>query len=232
MTAHAVASRDWSSRWVPLALIGLVLIPLVAGSLRLVELSGGAHQLPVNPRITASPLPFVVHIVSALGYAVLGAFQFSSRLRRRRPGWHRRAGRLLVVLGLAVAASALWMTQLYPAQPGTGTLLYVFRLAAGSGMAAAIVLGFAAIRRGDVPSHRAWMTRAYAVAVAAGTQAFTQGIGGAVLGASGLTTTLMLGAGWLVNLAVAESVIRRQHRRSSAPRASTALAVTVEAVSP
>jgi uncharacterized membrane protein len=45
--------------------------------------------------------------------ATLGAFQFSSRVRRRRPGWHRMAGRVLVVLGLAVAFSALWMTLFY-----------------------------------------------------------------------------------------------------------------------
>ena len=86
-----------------------------------------------------------VHIVSAIAYAVLGAFQFSAGLRRRRPGWHRAAGRVLVVLGLAVAVSALWLTLFYPRQPGTGELAYIFRLAFGSGMAASVVLGFAAI---------------------------------------------------------------------------------------
>ena len=73
---------------------------------------------PANPRLTASPVPLVVHIVSALAYAVLGAFQFSAALRRRRPGWHRAAGRVLVVLGLAVAFSALCLTLFYPRQPG------------------------------------------------------------------------------------------------------------------
>jgi hypothetical protein len=84
------------------------------------------------------------------------------------------AGRVLVALGLAVAFSALWMTQFYHRQPGTGELTYVFRLTAGSGMAASIILGFAAIRRGDLTRHQAWMTRAYALALGAGTQVFTQ----------------------------------------------------------
>lgn len=53
------------------------------------------------------------------------------------------------------------------------------------------------------------MTRAYALALGAGTQVFTQGIGNAVFGASKLNTALMLGAGWGINLAVAEYVIRR-----------------------
>jgi hypothetical protein len=57
------------------------------------------------------------------------------------------------------------------------------------------------------------MARAYALALGAGTQVFTQGIGGTVFGASQLTTDLSLGAGWVINLAVAEYIIRRHHRR-------------------
>ena len=46
---------------------------------------------------------------------------------------------------------------------------------------------------------------------------FTQGIGEAVFGVGVFETDLMLGAGWLVNLAVAEYVIRR---RTGAPVAA------------
>jgi uncharacterized membrane protein len=204
--------------WVPFALVALVLVPAIAGSLRLVELAGGPQLIPANPRLTASPVPVLVHIISALTYALLGAFQFSASLRRRRPGWHRAAGRVLVLLGLGVAFSALCLTLFYPRQPGTGALAYVFRLAFGSGMAASIILGFTAIRRGDVARHRAWMTRAYALALGACTQVFTQGIGKAVFGTSELTTDLCLGAGWAINLAVAEYVIRRPARRRAITR--------------
>lgn len=51
-------------------------------------------------------------------------------------------------------------------------------------MAISIILGFKAIREGDVARHRVWMTRAYALALGAGTQVFTQGIGKAVFGTS------------------------------------------------
>jgi uncharacterized membrane protein len=216
VTVHAAARPTRPTGWVgwtPVLLIALVVIPAIAGSLRLVELSGGPHLLPANPRMTASPVPVLVHITSAVGYAVLGALQFSPQFRRRRPGWHRMAGRALVALGLAVACSALWMTQFYPRQPGTGELSYLFRLAFGSGMGVSIVLGIDAIRRGDVIRHGAWMTRAYALALGAGTQVFTQGIGSAVFGAGELTTDLGLGAGWAVNLAVAEHLIRRRGNR-------------------
>jgi uncharacterized membrane protein len=205
---------------VPYALLALVLVPAISGSLRLIEVAGGPHVMPANPSITASPAPVVVNIVCAVLYAVLGAFQFSASLRRRHPRWHRRAGRVLVVLGLAVAFSALWMTQFYPRHPGNGELAYLFRLAFGSGMAACIVLGFTAIRSGDVARHRAWMTRAYALALGAGTQVITQGVGQAVFGINELTTDLGLGAGWVINLAVAEYVIRRE--RVGGPRTGKA----------
>ncbi len=203
----------------PFALVALVLIPAIAGSLRLVELSGGPLLLPANPRMTASPAPVFAHITSAIAYATLGAFQFSATLRRRHPAWHRAAGRVVLVLGMAVALSALWMTLFYARQPGTGELAFLFRLAFGSGMASSIILGFAAIRRGDVARHQAWMTRAYALALGAGTQTFSLGIGHAAFGTSALTTDLSLGAGWAINLAVAEYVIRR-HRNGRTLRAT------------
>ncbi len=199
----------------PFVLVALVLVPTIAGSLRLVELAGGPLLLPANPRMTASPLPVIVHITCAVPYAVLGAFQFSSRLRRRHRGWHRTAGRVVVGLGLAVALSALWMALFYPRQPGTGELAFLFRLIFGSAMAACIVLGFSAIRRADVATHLAWMTRAYAIAVAAGTQVFTQGIAKGALGSNTLTTDLALGAGWVINLAVAELILHRYARPRS-----------------
>jgi uncharacterized membrane protein len=159
--------------------------------------------------MTASPVPVFVHVLSAVPYAVLGAFQFSSRLRRRHPRWHRASGRVVVVLGLLVALSGLWMTLFYARQPGTGELSFLFRLTFGSALAACILLALSAIRRGDVPTHRAWMTRGYAIAVAAGTQAFTLAVVPAVFGSGVLTRDLSLGVAWLVNLAVAEVVIRR-----------------------
>lgn len=216
MTLHVARRPTRPARptgWVPFALIAIVAIPAVAGSLRLVELAGGPLLLPANPRMTASPLPVFVHVLSAVPYAVLGAFQFSSRLRRQHPHWHRAAGRIVVVLGLAVALSGLWMTLFYTRQPGTGELAYLFRLTFGSALAGGIVLGLSAIRRGDVPTHQAWMTRAYAIALAAGTQTFTLAVGPALLGPGVLAKDLSLGAAWLINLAVAEVVIRRSTSR-------------------
>ena len=203
----------------PLGLVALSVVPIIAGSFRLVELSGGAAILPAKP---TSPLPLVLHIVSASVYSVLGAFQFSAGFRRRRPGWHRVAGRLLVVLGLIVASSALWLTISTPRFEGSGELYFLFRLVFGSAMALSIVLGFLAIRRRDVTRHRAWMIRAYAIALAAGAQVFTLGIGEAIVGKGDTSSALFAGAGWVINLAVAEWVIRRRPARHVVPRGARA----------
>jgi len=208
------------------ALVALSLIPVVSGSLRLIEVAGGPQLMPANARIESSPAPLVVHVLGAALYALLGAFQFSARLRRRHPRWHRRAGRILVGAGLAVAFSGLWMTLFYSGAPG-GLLLWAIRLVVGTTMAAAIVLGFAAIRRRDIAAHRAWMMRAYALGLGAGTQAFTEGIGEALLGTGDLSKAISMGSGWVINVIVAEWLIRRPSiRRARRARARAALAVS------
>jgi uncharacterized membrane protein len=220
------ADRDRSGWRVPLALVILSLIPVISGSLRLLELAGGPQLMPSNLRIAASPAPLVVHVLGATLYALLGAFQFSARLRRRHLNWHRTSGRVLVAAGLAVAGSGLWMTLFYTGAPG-GNLLWVIRLLVGTTMAASIVLGFAAIRRRDIAAHRAWMMRAYALGLGAGTQAFTEGIGEALLGTGDLGKAISMGSGWAINAIVAEWLIRRPAvTRSRRARIRAALAAS------
>jgi len=210
-------SRSWP---VPAALVALSAIPLSAGTLRLVQLAGGPEVMPADDRFTGFPTALVVHITGAAIFALVGIFQFVPGIRRRHRAWHRRAGRVVAVAGLAVAGSALWLTLFYEAKPGTGDLLYVFRLVFASAMASCLVLGFTAIRRRDIAAHRAWMIRGYAIGLAAGTQAFTEGIGGAIFGTGVLSADLAKGAGWVINLAVAEWAIRRPERRRMRNRAA------------
>lgn len=211
------------STWrVPAALLVLLAIPLVSGSLRLLEVAGGPAVLPMNPRTAASPVALVLHVVGAAVFGVVGAFQFSARLRRRHRDWHRRAGRVLLGAGLVVAGSGLWLTLVHPGAPG-GALLWTVRLVVGSATAGCILLGFTAIRRRDVAAHRAWMIRAYALAVGAGTQVLTQGVGEGVFGTSDLSTGVSVSAGWVVNAVAAEWIIRRPAARTARrPRALVA----------
>jgi len=205
---------DWL---VPAGLIALSLIPVVAGAVRLNDLAGGVEITAENARFFASPVPVVTHIFSVTIYCILGAFQFHPGLRRRRPRWHRTAGRILVPAGLVAAASGLWMSQFYRLPAHDGELLYVFQLIFGFGMMLSIILGLAAILRRDIARHQAWMMRAYAIAVGAGTQAFTIMPWILIAGMpDALSKALLMGAGWVINLAVAEWFIRRRRPGSIA----------------
>lgn len=214
--------RARRATWIlPAALLLFGALPVAAGLVRLTQLFGGAAITPANARFFASPVPVVLHIVSAAFYALLGAFQFAAGLRRRRPGWHRLAGRLLVPCGLLVGLSALWMTLFYPRPEGVGALLTSLRLLFGSAMVACLVLGVTTIRRGNVAAHRAWMLRGYAIGLGAATQMLTLMVGELVIGPPGeLSRALLLGAGWLINLAVAERAIRKPPAHS--PHATSA----------
>src|SRR5207302_3483193 len=209
-----------ATQWLPpVGLIGLSLIPVIAGAVRLTELAGGPEITANNARFVASPIPVTVHIVSVTVYSLLGALQFVPALRRGRPSWHRIAGRILVPAGVLVALSGLWMTAFYPRPAGDGEALLVVRLIFGSAMLASIVLAVTAIRRRDFTSHGAWMTRGYAIALGAGTQVFTMLpwvlVFGPIGAADELPRTVLMTAGWLINLAVAEYVIRRRPARRS-----------------
>ena len=205
--------RSRASWLVPIGLLVLGIVPGIGGALRLAELGHSAPITAENARFFAALAPVALHIVSAVLFSVLGAFQFFPGLRRRRPLWHRYTGRLAAPLGLAAALSGLWMTLFYPNADANfdGPAVYVMRLAAGFGMAAAMVLALAAIAQRDIPVHQRWMTRAYALGMGAGTQVFTHiplSVWPEVQGE--LLRAVCMGTGWIINIVVAEWIIKRQ----------------------
>src|SRR5689334_8126142 len=214
MTTRTTTSQTPPRRagWqVPALLILLSLVPATAGTARLAELARGAAVTAANARFFAQPLPVVLHILAVIPFSILGALQFAPAFRRRHRGWHRAAGRVLGVCGLVAALTGLWMAHFYPWPEGDGEALYVLRLVFGSAMAASIVLGVGAARRRDLAAHGAWMTRAYAIGMGAGTQVLTHLPWFILVGGrpGESSRAVMMGAGWVINLAVAEWAIRR-----------------------
>lgn len=128
-------------------LLALTAVPVIAGAARVAQLTGGATVTPENARFFAQPVPVIVHIFSASTYCIVGAFQFSSALRRRWPVWHRWAGRFLAPSGITAALAGLWMTIFYPRPPADHLLLEAFRIVFGSAMIAA--------HRPGLPRHKA-----------------------------------------------------------------------------
>lgn len=206
--------REWL---IAAGLIVLALIPSLAGAVRVGEIATDAPVTPENARFIEMPLPVILHIVGALVYSLVGAFQFLPGLRRRHIGWHRFAGRyLLVPAGLIVALSGLWMTAFYDVPLIDGLALQISRYLVGVLMAASIVLALVAIARRDIPNHGAWMIRAYALAMGAGTQVLTSAPFAILFGTpSEFWRLVQMDAGWLINIVVAEVIIRRTILRKS-----------------
>ncbi|MBL8949373.1 MAG: DUF2306 domain-containing protein [Myxococcaceae bacterium] len=192
---------------VSIALVVLSLIPMLGGTARLLGFTG-VTAIDGQERFAADPVPAVLHIVTATSFATLGALQFAPRLRRRR--WHRVAGRVLAPLGIIASLSGIYMVATWPPKLHDSAALNALRVTAASAMVVFIVVSVVAARRRDFDAHARWMTRAYALGAAAGTSALT--LGPAVL-LNVLQTEagvlVLNGAGWLINVAVAEWALRR-----------------------
>ncbi|MEP6762863.1 MAG: DUF2306 domain-containing protein [Gemmatimonadaceae bacterium] len=215
--------KDWL---IPAGLIALSLVPAAAGIARLAQLAGGANITAENARFFAMPLPIILHIPAVVVYSMLGAFQFSPDFRRRNRKWHRTAGKVLALCGLLAATTGLWMARFYPSPPGDGELVYLERLVFGSAMCVSIALGLNAIRTRDFSAHGAWMTRAYAIGLGAGTQVLTHlpWFLFVDMKPGELPRGVMMGAGWVINVVIAEWIIRNRMIHSKVVLATRAIA--------
>jgi hypothetical protein len=130
------------------------------------------------------------------------------------------------------------MAQFYRLPAGDGMIVYVERLMAGTAMLTSIILSLDAIRRRDFKTHGDWMIRAYAIALGAGTQVFTH-IPWFVLvdtHPGKFPRGVMMGAGWLINVVVAEWIIRssrvtRTSRQAAVDSRASALPTALKEVS-
>jgi uncharacterized membrane protein len=200
---------------VPTGLVALSLVPVAAGSARLAQLAGGAPATEANERFVTAPLPVVLHVVGATIFCLLGALQFAPSLRRR--AWHRWSGRVVAPAGVVAALSGLWMAVYYDLPDSDTRALEAIRLVVGTAMTASILLAVVAVRRRDLAAHRDWMMRGYALGLGAGTQVLTTLVWVVPFGTpSPQVRTVLMGAGWAINLAVAEWFIR--HRPAPVPR--------------
>jgi uncharacterized membrane protein YozB (DUF420 family) len=210
------------SEW---ALFGLIFvysfIPAFGGLIRVLELAGGPQIAPANPRALLAPTPIILHILSSFLFCIVGALQFLPSIRRQRPAVHRAIGRVIAVAGCVSALSGLWMTYFFVFPEALqGAVLYWVRMGLGTVMVGLIVWALIAIRARNIFQHSAAMLRAYAIGQGASTQAVV-GIAWIIAvgseAAGPLRDGLMIFA-WVLNLLVAEILIRSILRPTKRPR--------------
>ena len=211
------ARRAWSLAVVAVG-FGLVLIYPYLG------LDSADSRIAVRDDLRYAVL--VVHIFPAAIALGLGPLQFVPRIRARRR-IHRTIGRIYLFAGVLPSAVAsipvaIWSGQLLT-QVGLTTAAVLWLSTGG--------LAYRAARRHDFAAHRAWMMRNYALTFLAVTSRIlvpmlllAQALaGGADPGSIGERAPAMIPVGqtlgWVVNLIVAEFLVRRG-RRLSAPRSA------------
>lgn len=156
----------------------------------------------------------LIHILPGALFLVLAPLQFVPGIRRNHLQIHRWMGRVLVVCGLIIGASALVMSYRMniggPNETAATTLFAIVFLIC-------LVKAFIYIRRKQVARHREWMIRAYGVGLGVAT---TRPIVGAFFAARRLTPHEFFGiAFWLgftVTFLVAEAWVDYTRERKVA----------------
>lgn len=201
-------------------LLLLSAVPMLAGLSRLLSLSTGAFTLDGHDRYAREPWLAALHIIGATAFATVGAFQFVPSLRRG--AWHRIAGRVLSVLGISAAIAGTLMALRWAPKELDSPALNAVRAVVAFAMVTFIVLGFIAARRRRFEAHGAWMLRAYALFLGAGTQFFTAGFTALPFMRPYLTEELAaasMAAGWIINAVVAEWMLRKPSVAQPPPHA-------------
>lgn len=145
-----------------IAIVAYAAVPYFTASLEtLAESPGLAEDYVGKPPFIQAAL--YVHIAGGATALVLGALQFWRGLRARAPRVHRWIGRVYLV---GVAVGSLGGLVIAPTSSAGFVGFFGFSTLA----VLWLVTGwraYRAIRRGDVPTHRAWMIRNYALTYSA-----------------------------------------------------------------
>lgn len=153
--------------------IGLMIFLSIA-----IALHAFAFQLRVSGdpafhlRFDTMPVSSTMHVIGGGIVLLLGGFQFVGAIRRRYPLAHRNMGRVYLVFVLVGGTGGLLLAPF-----SDGGIVAHF----GFGILAILWLfsgwqAYAAIRRGDVATHRAWMLRNFAMTFGAVTLRLYLGI--------------------------------------------------------
>lgn len=154
----------------------------------------------------AHPIGIYTHIFASAVALGLGPFQFSSRLRASRIQMHRLSGRVYLGVGVLFGGLAGLYVSLFAfggiaAKLGFGCLALAWLF---TGLRALL-----AIRRQDVPTHRRWMVRNFALTFAAVTLRIYLPASMAAGMAFELAYPVISWLCWVPNLVVAEVLFNR-----------------------
>jgi uncharacterized membrane protein len=162
-TIHPLAAKKSSLPWV--ALIVLCVIATAAVLRRTFVLLSPPAASP-TPDLAAMDAVFaahrtmtLMHILPALCLVLLLPFWFSPSIRKHHAAAHRRITQILFALGAFTAITAMVMNT----HPIGGSIEVAAILLFDTLFIISLARSYILWLRGNIPLHRAWMTRAFAV---------------------------------------------------------------------
>ena len=195
--------------WVLVA-VGIATM-LVFGGRQMLAVFAATQAVPAHDafqiRYLEHPWITAAHVVTGVAFIVFAPLQFIAALRRRHVALHRWSGRILIALGAVAGLYGLVTTAVFPVFGGvsSATAAYLF----GPLFLFALAAGFVRIRQRNVPAHRAWMIRMFALGLGVATQRIVIGL---LLATSDMSFVEVFGpalwTGFTVNLLAAEIWIR------------------------
>lgn len=200
-------------RPIPLAL-GLAVfsaVPVLIALVEVVQIPTGTYPED-SARLAVAPVAWFAHVLTAAAFGVTGPLQFVRALRHRFGALHRLTGRIFVLSGAIMGLSglALLAQVVHVRTPLAEGARGLFGLA----LLAALVFAMAAIRDGDIPRHRAWIIRAYAIGMGSGAIALVFFPVYALAGRApdGIAADILFIGAWSATIGIAEMILRRSFR--------------------
>jgi uncharacterized membrane protein len=117
----------------------------------------------LRPRRADMPLTLYAHLAGGMMALLLGPWQFNTRLRNRAPRLHRWTGRCYIGSVVIGGAGAIVLARYSQA----GIISHLGFGFLGVAWLATTAQAYRRIRAGDIAGHQRWMTRSYALTLAA-----------------------------------------------------------------
>ncbi|MGN6151279.1 MAG: DUF2306 domain-containing protein [Lysobacteraceae bacterium] len=191
-----------------LLLAFLTAIPVLNSLAEVFQIPAGRYPED-SAHLAVAPVSWFLHVLAGFAFGITGPTQFVRALRHRFGRLHRVLGRIFVLSGTVIGLSGL---SIIAQVTSTRTpMVDIARSVFGVALLVALALAMVAIRQRDIPRHRAWAIRAYAVGMGLGTVALAYIPLYLVTGQPpiGLLSDVLFVVSWAANILVAEMVIRR-----------------------
>lgn len=200
-------------RPIPLALllIFLTAIPVLNSLHQAFLIPSGAYPKE-SAHLGVAPVSWFIHVLAGFAFGIAGPVQFVRAVRNRFGALHRVSGRIFVLSGAIIGFSGLSILAQVVSQ--RTPMVDIARGLFGLALLVALAMAMIAIRNRDFRRHRAWAIRSYAIGMGLGTVALVFIPLYIVTGQPpvGLTSDILFVVTWVMNIVVAEVIIRRSSR--------------------